>query len=293
MRALVTGGHGFLGLHVVQKLQKEGHTVTILSHTARAKGEFAADIAQHGALAKVFARVKPEWVFHLAADTERGGGENLGALFDTNVLGTHNLLVASRAARVKAFIAAGTLAEYGDAPTPFREDGPVRPLSPYGISKAAASLLASSDGRDLLPAAVLRFPILYGRGVSTFCLQALVQAIARGKPMTLISGKQKRDFLPVQDAADAFVLAAEHISRSRGESINIASGEEHSLRSVVALAEKITGTSNLAKIVDHKKGEREQLSYMGDIRKAKRLLGWSPSISFEKGLREFLTTEHT
>lgn len=155
MRILITGGGGFLGQRLIRELlERAGTEIHVFS---RSRNEYPnleyhqGDIRDIEDVSRVVYRVNPEWIFHLAADLRRARDVRLHReLMGTNVRGTLNLLSAASEIGIKAFIAAGSFEEYGDAPVPFREDGPLRPASPYGASKAAASLLVATYGKSII-----------------------------------------------------------------------------------------------------------------------------------------------
>jgi UDP-glucose 4-epimerase len=260
-RAFVTGAMGFLGKRLCQMLQRRDCEVHSFS---RADGDPCAALIA----------VRPDWVFHLAADSRRSREKTLlNEMFHTNVTGTLALL---RAAPNAAFIAVGSFEEYGDNPAPFREDMAPRPMSPYGLTKAMASLLVAGMGQ-----AVLRFPVLYGPGqASDSFIGAACAAVRARQRFAMTKGEQSRDFLFVDDAAEALIVAAEQFSKCRGEIFNVCSGKAITLADAV----QMIGAGHLADEGALPYRAQEQMHYAGDPAKFINRTGWNPRISFADGI---------
>lgn len=294
-RILITGGTGFLGRFLAEELiRSDLGEVHILARAEKPHPLGAVlhlgDVANEEDVRNIMASVKPQWVFHLAADTRRSRERKIyQELHRVNVVGTKNLLEASDIFSAEAFVAVGTFEEYGPVETPFMENQEIRPVSPYGLTKARASKLVQDFGNFIFPATVLRLPVLYGPlpRKDTF-MGILLEKISRGEKMPLASGREGRDFLHVADAVRALILAAKEITSCGGEIVNICSGREISLLAVVEIVENILGTSDLGAVGSFPERENELFHYVGSKEKAKKLLGWEPRISLEEGLREML-----
>lgn len=289
-RVLIIGGSGFIGTHVAQALKEKGHAVHTASRAAAPVSHaHVVDLADRDAVLLLMQELAPQWVFHLAGIVARDvDGATYQKLVATNVGGTISALQASREVEVEAFVTVGSFEEYGDAPTPFREDA-IRPSSPYGVTKAMASLMAASYGKQLLPAAVLRFPVVYGLGMRDATLIGTLRYAAQSRSMPAVSGgSQMREFLHVEDAARALIRTAERIDSCRGEIINICEGKDYSVRDVIVLAERLTGIRPLVSLGALPERAAEQIRYVGSAEKARQLLDFNISIPFEKGLGNML-----
>jgi UDP-glucose 4-epimerase len=295
MRALVTGGAGFIGSHLVDVLLEAGDEVTVVDHLrteanlegAKARGArlVRGDVTDVAAMLDVFEDARPEAVYHLAAQIDvRRSVDDPSMDAHQNVGGTAAVLEAARSAGARRVVLASTAGVYGDPPRlPIAEDADVAPLSPYGASKAAAeSYLALFSRLYGLSTLALRMSNVYGPRqnphgeagvVAIFC-----SAAAEGRPVTVFGdGSQTRDFVYVEDVVRAFAAAGN--SDARG-AINISTGVETSLLDLSAALslETMSGPARLGEIA------RSSL----DPSAAADRLGWCAGTPLAEGLRRTL-----
>jgi UDP-glucose 4-epimerase len=299
MRALVTGGAGFIGSHVVDALIERGDRVGVLDDLSNGRPENLAGALARGAWLRegsvtdiaavdaALAAARADTVLHLAAqiDVRRAVADPRHDAA-VNVLGTLSVLDAARRAGVRRVVLASTGgAIYGDAdaiPTP--EDAPARALSPYGTSKAAAEAYMELFGREHgLSTLSLRLANVYGPRqdalgeagvIARFC-----DAAVRGLPVTVFGdGLQTRDFVYVGDVVDAFLAAADGDASGR---CNVGTGRETSIRELAAAL----GLPVAAAAARPGEVRRSCL----DAGRAARLLGWRPRTSLRYGLDRTLT----
>ena len=298
MKTLVTGGAGFIGSHLSERLLANGHEVTVIDNLATGRRDNIAHLVSHprvhfheadvtdaNAIRELFSGI--EWVFHLAALADIVPSiERPLDYYRTNVDGTASVLEAARAARVRRLIYAASSSCYGipDAyPTP--EEAPIRPQYPYALTKWLGEQLVLHWAQVYrLPAVSLRLFNVYGpRSRTTGAYGAvfgvfLAQKLA-GKPLTVIGdGSQTRDFTFVTDVVEAFVQAA--ASSVVGEIVNVGSGKTYA---VAQLAKLLGGP-----VVHIPKRPGEPDCTWADIGKIRRVLGWEPRVSFEDGVRQML-----
>lgn len=299
MRALITGGCGFIGSHLAELLLEGGHSVVVvdnlacgrLENIARFKDhprfEFVrADIREHSSIAGSFKGV--DWVFHLAglADIVPSIERPLD-YFEVNVTGTLNVLQSALASSVKRFIYAASSSSYGipdEYPTP--ESSPIKPHYPYALTKYMGEELVLHWAQTYkLPAISLRLFNVYGpRSRTTGTYGAvfgvfLAQKLS-GKPFTVVGdGQQTRDFTYVTDVASAFIAAAE--SNVSGEAMNVGSGNHYSVNYLVSL---LGGP-----VVHIPKRPGEPDCTFADTSKILRKINWKPVVPFEQGVKQMLS----
>jgi nucleoside-diphosphate-sugar epimerase len=295
MKILITGGTGFLGKVLRRALAKNSDAQVHIISSRQRKRELheqfhTVDIRNAGEVSQVISEVRPQWIFHLAADIRRSNDPVVHReMREINVEGTRNIVNAAIDAGVTAFVMSGSFEEYGPIETPFHEENQENPVSPYGISKLTATKIVRNAGKGQLPAAVLRFPIIYGPdGHSGSFIGKIIESAREGTSVPLASQLIGREFLHVEDAARSLIHAAENIESVEGEVINVGHGEEIALTEIIALAEKILARNDLANIGAFPLREGEQLSYVGSNEKMRNVLHFIPSISIEEGLADLL-----
>jgi nucleoside-diphosphate-sugar epimerase len=241
-------------------------------------------------LTRAIVEAKPQWIFHLAADTRRTRDWSLlPELYEVNVTGTLNVVRAAQLVQPTAVLGVGSFEEYGDNPAPFREDLLPRPVSPYGVTKTMSSQLLASTGSTHLAAAVLRFAVPYGPGqpADSF-VGAACQAIRSGDRLRMTHGEQTRDFLYVNDAVDALICAATKMDQCRGEILNACAGTAITLAAAAQIIEQVAGKPGLADIGALPYRPSEMMQYVGDASKIHRLINWKARTGFEDGIRATL-----
>ncbi len=296
-RVLVTGAEGFLGSHLARRLAGEGARVFALVAPGAPLGRLAglggslrlvpADVRDGAAVARAVGKASPRYLFHLAAFTDPSRSwETLELALAVNLSGTVNLLRAAGRAGCEGIVCACTAEVYGGNPPPFREEMPLDPVSPYSVSKAAATLACLAAARTLgLPVVVLRLFLVYGpgQGEERF-LPQLIRAGLAGKPFRMTGGRQTREYTYVADAVEGFLRAA-RCRRARGEAINLGSGEEVSLNELVRRVGRLLPGRLILKKRRLPYRKNEIFRFVGDHGRAERILGWRARTSLEEGLR--------
>ena len=295
MKILVTGGAGFIGSHLVDRLIKEGHKVVIIDNLSTGRKENLNPKAEFYKIdicspknSQIFQKEKPEIVFHLAAQIDvRKSVENPVENAKINILGSLNLLENCKKYKVKKIIFASTGgAIYGDAnivPTP--EDYPEFPLSPYGIEKLIVDKYLNYYHKVFgLPYVSLRLANVYGPRQNSQG-EAGVIAIFCGKmlsgkqPIINGDGKQTRDFVFVDDVVEANMLA---LKKNKVGIFNIGKAKETDVNTIFKKLKELTGLKYKEIHGPALPGEQKRscLNYS----KAQKELGWRPEYSLEKGL---------
>ncbi len=232
-------------------------------------------------------------VVHLAAivNVQRSLSEpNL--THDVNVAGTLNLLVESARQNVRRFIFASSAAVYGRSKNlPLQEASLVNPLSPYGASKAACEAYCRAYFESMgLDTVVLRFMNIYGprrsSGLYAGVMMRFAEAISKNKPLVIYGdGNQSRDFTYVSDVVEAIVLSI-HSKRAPGGLMNVGTGKPHTINQLVRAFGKVCNRKIRRKFMNARAGDIR--SSYADITKARNILGYSPKIALEPGVRRFM-----
>jgi GDP-4-dehydro-6-deoxy-D-mannose reductase len=282
MRALVTGASGFVGRHLVAHLRAEGDDVAACDRSTD-----GVDIVDREALHALVTRHQPEVVYHLAARTHVGESwADPTAVLRTNVEGTANVLDAARAAGARRVLVVGSAEEYGrvdPADLPLTEDAPLRPTTPYGASKVAASYLAlQAHLASGLETVRLRPFNHTGPGQPPrFVVPALAQRIARAEAagddeVRVGSLDPVRDLTDVRDVVRAYRLAASHAEA--GAVYNVCSGRGIT---IAEIAETLVGRAHrpLHLVVDPELVRPVEVPRLvGDATRLRAATGWEPQI---------------
>ena len=295
---LVTGGAGFIGSHLTERLVKDGHKVLVLDNLSSGSLEnlkglsknanFSfqkADVSDLKTIAPYFKGM--DWVFHIAALADIVPSiQHPMTYHKSNVDGTISVLEASRLAGVKRFMYAASSSCYGipdDYPTP--ETAEARPMYPYALTKYVGEQYVMHWCKTYkLPCVSLRLFNVYGPRARTSGTYGavfgvfLAQKLA-GKPFTVVGdGTQKRDFVFVTDVANAFVKAAE--SDITGEIFNVGSGNTYAVNELVQLM------GGEAVHIPKRPGEPDRT--FADTRKITKELKWKVEVSFKEGVKIML-----
>jgi nucleoside-diphosphate-sugar epimerase len=299
---LVTGGAGFIGSHLSEELVRRGHRVRVADSLITGKRANLAHLPDveflEGDLADLaFARravAGIDYVLHQAAipSVPRSVSDPI-ASNNANIVATLNVLVAAREAGVKRLVFAGSSSEYGDTPElPKREDMPTNPLSPYALQKVVGSEYCRMFWRLYgFEAVTTRYFNVFGprqdpgspySGVISLFSTALLAGV---QPVIYGDGEQTRDFTYVANVVDGVLRACE-APKAAGEVINVATRGRISLNELLRTMNRIVGTDLKAIYKAPRAGDVRDSQ--ADITKARDLLGYTPSVSFEEGLRHTL-----
>ena len=304
-KVLVTGGAGFIGSHLIDKLLHEGFEVIALDDFSSGKIEnlrhhsgassfrlIRGDIRNMGDVKK--AVEDADAVFHLAAIVSVPlSVKNPSLVDDVNVRGTLNLLEASLDADVKRFVYASSCAVYGEtSDLPIDERHPTAPLSPYAASKLAAEHHCRAFQKDYgLETVCFRYFNAYGlrqkKGPYSGVITRFINRIKQEKPPVIYGdGSQTRDFVHVDDVAEASELAL-HRREAVGEVFNIGTGKATTINQLTQILTKLMGKPELKPVYTNPRPGDIKHS-RANITKAQTVLGYTPKISLEQGLRALL-----
>lgn len=303
-KVLVTGAAGFIGARTVEKLLEQKIEVIGIDnlndyYDVRLKEERKTNIAKKGcqfiqmdiedksALKKLFSENKFDVIFNLAARAGvRYSMENPAVYMSTNAQGTLNILESMREFNVPKLVLASTSSLYAGQPMPFKEDLPVNtPISPYAATKKAAEVMAYTyHYLYKIDVSVVRYFTVYGpAGRPDMSPYIFSEALLKGEEIPVFGdGTQSRDFTYVDDIADGTILAAKNVGY---EIMNLGGGNNpYTLNQMIQMMEKISGKKAKVNFGKTVKGDMDVT--WADISKAKSLLGWSPKVCFEDGLRK-------
>lgn len=293
-RVLVTGAGGFVGSHLLPRLKETGAEILAvdrpgisLQTESTGMAFKKIDLTKPVALQKTITEFRPQNVIHLAAMTDVARDwTKLRSALEANIVATLNLCEAcAQLDTMPRVVILGTSEEYGDQVAPFDEKMQVRPVSPYSWSKVAVTHLAGMVYRTFgLPTVVLRPFLVYGpRQPQKMLLASLITTLLAGKEFEMTAGEQTRDFVYVEDLADAILLAAVR-DQAVGEIINVCSGQDTQIRQVAREIATRLKSETLLKMgaLPYRKGEAMRL--VGDASRARTLLGFSTSTTLEEGL---------
>jgi UDP-glucuronate 4-epimerase len=310
MRAVVTGGAGFIGSHVVDRMLREGARVIAFDNfdpyydpaqkrrnvawASRQEGYrlIEGDVRDADAVASALDDAQPDVVVHLAARAGvRASIADPRAYVEVNELGGLNVLEASRAHSNTPVVYASTSSAYGDSPAiPFAEDdAAVSPLSPYAASKRAGELMARAIHHvHALPIAVLRFFTVYGpRGRPDMAFFTFTDALLSGRPIRLHGEETERDFTYIDDIVDGVMGAIGWVRATRGfDTFNLGRSEPVRVRRLIELLAAALGVT--ANVVQGELQPGESRVTFADVSKATAALGYRPQVSLEEGVRRWV-----
>lgn len=292
MRILVTGGTGFVGSNIVKELIGKGHEIIITGSDAEQEVDKKVDKYIQPSFLGIDwdALGKLDLVFHEAAinntllkDREemlRGNLESSKELFARVVKNG-----------CKRIVYASSTAIYGNAPAPFREDGPIEPLNVYGESKKLLDEFAM-DFAEKNPEVIvvgLRYCNVYGPGEShkgkrASMIYQLAKQMQKGRPRLFKYGEQKRDFIYIADVVEANLKAAK---ADKSCVVNCGSGNAYSFNSIIENLNKELGTDLQPEYIDNPYTETYQTFTYCDMEKAKENIGFIPQFNLEQGIKSY------
>lgn len=296
--SLVTGGAGFIGSVLTQKLLHLGHKVIVIDNeSSDAHEQFywnkraenhKLDIRDYNSTRPLYDGV--DYVFHLAAEARiQPSIINPIEATSNNVIGTITVLQCSREARVKRLMYSSTSSAYGLNKTPNVETQFDDRLNPYSVSKVAGEKICSMYYKLFgLPTIIFRYFNVYGehqpiRGQYSPVIGIFMRQKENNQPLTIVGdGEQKRDFVNVYDVVDANILASQTSDNFNffGEVFNVGSGKSYTINQIASLI------SDKKIYVPSRKGEAKET--LADITKINKILGWSPKVNLEKWIKENL-----
>jgi UDP-glucose-4-epimerase GalE len=305
MRLLLTGGAGYIGSHTAREFLARGHEVWVYDNLSTGHRAFApagrlivGELTDPAALERALADNRIEGVIHFAALALVGEScRDPGRYYQNNVVGTLTLMEAMRRQHIGQFVFSSTCATYGVPQTvPITEDEPQKPINPYGRTKLAIEMAlrdyAESYGWGV---ALLRYFNAAGASrdstlgedhdPETHLIPLVIQAVLGQRPQVEILGTDYptpdgtciRDYIHVEDLADAHVRALERLTPGRPLICNLGTGQGHSVREVIRAVEEVSGKAVPCREAARRPGDPPLL--VAAARRARDLLGWEPRSS--------------
>lgn len=301
LKVLVTGGTGFIGSHLIPRLQEEGHDVYSLSRYVTSRYVLGAkknvktvfaDIREAFRIREVIKAIQPDVVFHLAAISAQSYSyAHPQEVMETNYIGTINLAEAcyKLVPHFKHFIFAGTAEEYGIQPigTPINENASLNPHSPYAVSKVCADYyLAYMFNAYGFPATIMRAFNTYGRVDNAHFLveRVITQMLSHKSEVRLGDPEPVISWMYIDDHVEGYLAAFGNPEKCIGGRFNLSTKKGYSVKDVAKLCRELSGFSG--EIVWNTIPERPiRVTWLvGDASRAKTVLGWEALIGLEDGL---------
>lgn len=297
---IITGGTGFVGANLARRLLHDGHEVNLLvrlGFTSWRINDMGSDLRLHtvdmgdrDALIRIVGKIRPDWIFHLAAHGGTASQNDCRQMVETNIVGTINLVEACLNVGFQAFVNTGSSSEYG-----FKHNAPsetewLEPNSHYAVTKASASLFCryTAQSQDAhMP--TLRLYSVYGALESpNRLLPTLITLGLKGKLPPLVSPETAHDFVYIEDVIDAYLLAAKTSGQESGAIYNVGTGVQTALREVVEVAQRALGISVEPVWGSMPSRRWDTDKWVADNRKIEKALGWRPQHTFEEGFRQMV-----
>jgi CDP-glucose 4,6-dehydratase len=303
--AFVTGAYGMLGSWLVKALLDRGANVVVLKRDQVTASALAlegleercaivrGDLVDAPLIERAVGEYEVDTVYHLAAQTIVGtANRSPVSTFESNIRGTWTLMEACRLHDVQRVVVAASDKAYGPHETlPYKEDFALQPKFPYDVSKACTDLITRSYFHTFgVPTAVTRFANIYGGGDlnPSRLVPEMVSSVLNGRaPVIRSDGSPERDFLYVEDAADAYLAITDALDadQARGEAFNAGGDAPHSVREIVELVIRVAGSDVQPDYQGEGTPSGEIDRQYVDSTKLRELTGWSPQVDLEEGLR--------
>jgi UDP-glucose 4-epimerase len=286
-RILVTGGTGYLGSFLVKALEKENANVFLISREIKSNSNhFAVDITDFESLNKVIQEIKPDIIYHLAADISRNRDFSIyDEMAQTNINGTLNLLRSLNNLEIH-FIFTSTSEIYGNNKSPFNENQIPNPVSPYSLTKVNAELLVQTycitTNKNFTNLRLFNF---YGKNMpESFFIPQMINSLKRNEDFLMTKGEQIRDFLFIDDVVSALLMTAKN-TNSFNETMNVCSGKGTKLNELALEVSSRTKSKSKIILGAIPYRENEVWEMIGDNSKIKEKLGFIPQIGIEEGIK--------
>jgi nucleoside-diphosphate-sugar epimerase len=297
-RVVVTGAGGFVGANLARMLVDRGHEAHLIVRPGASRWRLEGlsesaeihetDLADSGEVNALMSRLRPEWIFHLAAHGAYSWQDSGPEMIRSNIVGTVNLLEAGLRAGFEAFVNAGTSSEYGFRDHPPSENEPVEPNSFYAVTKASATLYCRYMAqKHRVNTTTLRLYSVFGpyENPGRLVPNLIVQGL-KGRLPELAQPSAAHDFVFTEDVCEAFLAAASRTGGEAGAVYNVGSGVQVTLREVVEAARRLIPVAEEPQWGSMPDRAWDAKVWVADIRRIRSELNWTPRHSFEQGFRK-------
>ena len=293
MKALVTGGAGFIGSHVVDKLIEKGYEVTIYDNLSSGKAEFINEDAEFIKLdlvrdAKKIKLKGFDEVWHIAANPDVRMGELAPEkIYENNIQATYNLLEAMRRDRVTKIIFASTSTVYGEAKIPTQEDHPTYPISIYGASKLACEALIFSYCHTFdMQSWIYRFANVIGRRSNHGVIFDFIQKLLKNpkKLEILGDGEQNKSYIYIDDCIDAIFFGLK--AKEQINVFNIGSDDQIKVKRIAQIVSEAMNLNPEFIFTGGRRGWKGDIPVMFLSNEKLKRLGWRPKYNSEKAVKK-------
>ena len=294
-RVALTGGTGFVGANLARRLLRDGHIVHLLVRPGYAAWRIeeiandvrlnAVDLTNARNVSDVIEGIRPEWVFHLATHGAYSWQTDIGPIFQTNIIGTVNVVEACLKTGCESLVHSGSSSEYG-----FKDHAPaetewLEPNSHYALAKASATQYCryAAQAHDANITTLRLYSVFGPYEDPNRLMPTLIRHGLCGEWPPLADPDTARDYVYVDDVCDACVLAAQAVPGERGVIYNVGSGKQTTLREIVNVARSVFGIRAEPPWGTMAARRWDTSVWRSDSRKIERALGWQPRYSLEEG----------
>lgn len=297
MRILITGASGFVGSCLVRRLVKDGYEVHIFTRKESNRWRLAdlpgpvtdhqVDLRDVAGVEKAVTRVKPEIIYHLATYGGLSFQNCIQGIFQSNLMGTVNILQACEKVGFNYFVNTGSSSEYGIKSVPMKETDMLEPIGAYGVSKAAATLFCRSEAVEKgLPVVTLRLFSPYGPwDEPNRLIPFVIRSLLRGEAPRLSRPSYVRDYIYIDDVLEAYLNVIKRPSPA-GSIYNVGTGRQYSIERVVSMITEIIGKGPAPVWGAVQGAKPEPETWVADINENVCKIGWQPSTDILEGLKK-------
>lgn len=297
-RILIVGGGGFVGANLTRRLLDLGYDIHLIWKISsdpwrlkdvKQKIKFhIVDIQDKIALTALIKKIYPMAIFHLASYSAYRNQEDIEKIVNISINGMLNLLLASKDIPYKVFVNTGSSSEYGFKKKPMKENDLLEPISFYAAAKAGQTLLCQAFSHQYnKPIVTLRPFSVYGQyEQNDRFIPTIIRSVIKKIPIKLTEGKQRRDFIYVDDMVNAYVRSLKKGNKLKGKILNIGTGKEYTNDEIVKTLFKVSNKKTAIEKGKFPKRIWDSPHWVANISEAKNLLNWYPIFTLEKGLEK-------